>query len=159
MSSIIETPSKVAAAHLAGLEVKDKESPSLLSKMQDTLPKATSKPMTKGEGRVFNQIEMDDGHLEQHVSTIPRGKFVGDLSITDDSMEPLLQETEQRFVLFPIQYHDVGVVLLCLHSLSVYIALSVDAGRRGVDGDGDGDDDRERYPYMIDGAAWKRQRS
>jgi len=113
--STFETPSKVAAAALASLDVSSKE-PSLLSKMQAEAEHTnggkpvTSKSMNRSEGRVYAQIEMGDGHLEQHVSTIPRGKFVGDLSITDDSMEPLLQETEQRFVLFPIQYHDVSVV-------------------------------------------------
>lgn len=118
-SAVLETPSKIAAAALASLDFKkdDGKPTSLLSKMQaeatEDVKPATSKPMTKGEGRVFAQIEMGDGHLEQHVSTIKRGKFVGDLSITDDSQEPLLQETEQRFVLFPIQYHDVSV-LACL---------------------------------------------
>ncbi|KAK9898270.1 hypothetical protein P389DRAFT_149531 [Cystobasidium minutum MCA 4210] len=112
MSSITETPSKIAAAALAGLDMKkDDKAPSLLSKMQaeqeDTDKLVTAKSMNKGEGRVYTHIEMDDGRMEQHVSTAPRGKFVGDLSITDDSQEPLLQETEQRFVLFPIQYHDI----------------------------------------------------
>lgn len=114
-SAVLETPSKIAAAALASLDFKkdDSKPASLLSKMQaeateDAKPAATSKSMNKGEGRVYAQIEMEDGHLEQHVSTVKRGKFVGDLSITDDSQEPLLQETEQRFVLFPIQYHDVS---------------------------------------------------
>lgn len=119
-SATLETPSKIAAAALASLDFDgkkqaDPKQPSLLSKMQAEAEQAnggkpvTAKSMNRGEGRVYAQIEMEDGHLEQHVSTIPRGKFVGDLSITDDSQEPLLQETEQRFVLFPIQYHDVSV--------------------------------------------------
>lgn len=122
MSSITETPSKIAAAALAGLDMKkDDKAPSLLSKMQaeqeDTDKLVTAKSMNKGEGRVYTHIEMDDGRMEQHVSTAPRGKFVGDLSITDDSQEPLLQETEQRFVLFPIQYHDVSCRILVLSVL------------------------------------------
>lgn len=121
MSAILETPSKVAASALANLDFSSEKStkePSLLSKMQAEAEQAngnkpvTAKSMNRGEGRVYAQIEMGDGRLEQHVSTVPRGKFVGDLSITDDSMEPLLQETEQRFVLFPIQYHDVSLCFL-----------------------------------------------
>lgn len=119
MSATFETPSKIAAAALASLDFDGKKQaaaskePSLLSKMQaeaahaDGDKPAAPKTMNRTEGRVYAQIEMDDGQVQQHVSTIPRGKFVGDLSITDDSQEPLLQETEQRFVLFPIQYHDI----------------------------------------------------
>ena len=120
--STFETPSKIAAAALASLDFdkKDTKEPSLLSKMQAEAEQTnggkpvTAKSMNRGEGRVYAQIEMDDGHIEQHVSTVPRGKFVGDLSITDDSQEPLLQETEQRFVLFPIQYHDVSWIAAVL---------------------------------------------
>ena len=40
-----------------------------------------------------------------------RKRFVGDLEC-DEKDEPLLKETQRRFVLFPIQYHEVGVTRL-----------------------------------------------
>ncbi|GBE79740.1 Ribonucleoside-diphosphate reductase small chain [Sparassis crispa] len=36
----------------------------------------------------------------------PNGRFVGDVDLPE-SKEPLLMETKRRFVLFPIQYHDI----------------------------------------------------
>ncbi|GAA5854009.1 hypothetical protein JCM8547_008191 [Rhodosporidiobolus lusitaniae] len=36
-----------------------------------------------------------------------RPRFVGDLSIRRDREEPILRESGRRFVLFPIQYHEV----------------------------------------------------
>ena len=108
MTAAIETPSKAAAFALSHLDVKE-ESPmstSLLSKMQA----ATDSDRilsSKVDNRVHSQITLESGKKIKHASTAPRGKFVGDLSITDDSQEPLLQETEQRFVLFPIKYHEV----------------------------------------------------
>ena len=120
MSVALETPSKAAAVALAQLDVKGDLTPakSLLSKMQATMD--SDSDAAKVDNRVHAQITMESGKKIQHASTAPRGKFVGDLSITDDSQEPLLQETEQRFVLFPIKYHEVGTRFLhmaCLRSL------------------------------------------
>ncbi|GAA6011123.1 hypothetical protein JCM10207_005505 [Rhodosporidiobolus poonsookiae] len=36
-----------------------------------------------------------------------RPRFVGDLTIRRDADEPILRETGRRFVLFPIQYHEI----------------------------------------------------
>lgn len=94
--TIIETPSKQAASQLAQLEVKDGAS----SAKENLLSK-----MTAARG---GEITMENGKKIQHASAAPRGKFVGDLSITDDSQEPLLQESDNRFVLFPIKYHEVS---------------------------------------------------
>ena len=66
---------------------------------------------SKDASRTHNEITLDSGKVLQHASLNKAGavrKYVGDLSITDDSQEPLLQETEQRFVLFPIKYHEVS---------------------------------------------------
>lgn len=41
-----------------------------------------------------------------------RPRFVGDLSIKRDGEEPILRESGRRFVLFPIQYHEVLPSLL-----------------------------------------------
>lgn len=36
-----------------------------------------------------------------------RPRFVGNSSIRSDADEPILRETDRRFVLFPIKYHEV----------------------------------------------------
>lgn len=101
MSTTTHTPSKVAAAALEKLAVID-NTPSLLSKMQ----------ATKDESRTHRELTMEDGRTIAHVSQQQQAgqverKYVGDLSIKDDSEEPLLQESESRFVLFPIKYHEI----------------------------------------------------
>jgi len=114
-----ETPSKAAAKALAefdlnskaasttsegaaekGAAAGDAAAPSLLSKMQATMS-------TKDQSRTYHELTLNNGEKLQHASVAPRTKFVGDLSITDDSQEPLLKETASRFVLFPIQYHEI----------------------------------------------------
>lgn len=105
-TAILETPSKAAASALSQLDVKDTKD-SLLSKMQA----AVDSDKNDSKNKVVS-ITMESGKKIQHVSSGKRGKYVGDLSITDDSQEPLLQESEQRFVLFPIKYHEVGRRLL-----------------------------------------------
>lgn len=128
-----ETPSKAAAKALAefdlnskaasttsegaaekGAAAGDAAAPSLLSKMQATMS-------TKDQSRTYHELTLNNGEKLQHASVAPRTKFVGDLSITDDSQEPLLKETASRFVLFPIQYHEVCARKLsaCTSSASV----------------------------------------
>jgi ribonucleoside-diphosphate reductase subunit M2 len=38
-----------------------------------------------------------------------RTRFVGDVDL-DEKDEPLLKESQRRFVLFPIQYHEVSIL-------------------------------------------------
>lgn len=110
--TVSETPSKAAANKLAKLDFSkdsdsnsDSERPSLLAKMQASVMPVSSKDAS----RTHPEITLDSGKVLQHASgDLTRRKYVGDLSITDDSQEPLLQETEQRFVLFPIKYHEVS---------------------------------------------------
>jgi len=80
-----------AAAALAAFSI---ESPkrSALKIIDENLPEA-SKPTDAPT------VE-DDDPLD-----IPR-KYVGDLDLPE-SEEPLLKESRRRFVLFPIQYHEV----------------------------------------------------
>jgi ribonucleoside-diphosphate reductase subunit M2 len=42
-----------------------------------------------------------------------RLRFVGDVDL-DEKDEPLLKESQRRFVLFPIQYHEVSRLLSTL---------------------------------------------
>jgi ribonucleoside-diphosphate reductase subunit M2 len=47
----------------------------------------------------------DAPEANHHPLDIPR-KYVGDVDLPE-SEEPLLKESRRRFVLFPIQYHEV----------------------------------------------------
>jgi len=124
VSIITETPSKVAAAALANLDFSGKaidesasSSSSLLSKMQavddikalkETIKSNDTTAVVKASSTPERKIMMQDGKELKHASKTLERRFVGDLSIKDDSEEPLLQVSESRFVLFPIKYHEVG---------------------------------------------------
>ncbi|KAJ7283758.1 ribonucleotide reductase small subunit [Mycena rebaudengoi] len=85
------TPSKQAAAKLSGITL---DSPS----------KKSSKPMAKLElidDRRRSTSPVSDEDIEEL-----RRKFVGDITLPE-SEEPLLKESKRRFVLFPIQYHEI----------------------------------------------------
>lgn len=98
VSAPIETPSKVAAAQLDQLDLT-KPAP-----IADKL--AAAKPL----------VEVKNGSTrKQHKSAQVvddllyegRDRFVGNPDITCDADEPILRENGKRFVLFPIQYHEV----------------------------------------------------
>ncbi|WRT63565.1 uncharacterized protein IL334_000470 [Kwoniella shivajii] len=91
MSAAIETPSKAAANALAEFNLNTPmkvSEPSLLSKLQ-----AVSKPVEK-------PVVVEET-VEEY-----RARFVGDLDC-EEKDEPLLQETNARFVLFPIKYREI----------------------------------------------------
>jgi hypothetical protein len=48
------------------------------------------------------------------ITTDGRDRFVGNLNIKNDKDEPLLKESAQRFVLFPIKYNEVRRSIHCL---------------------------------------------
>lgn len=93
MSAIIETPSKAAAASLSALDLT--KTPLVLE---------TVKVAAAGTRK------HDGGSKEDETTNDGRDRFVGDLSIKCDKDEPLLKESANRFVLFPIKYHEVGPV-------------------------------------------------
>lgn len=62
-------------------------------------PPALSDPQKDENGSLDEEDEpMDDEG---------RPRFVGNLSIRRDADEPILRDNKRRFVLFPIQYHEV----------------------------------------------------
>ncbi|KAJ7742506.1 ribonucleotide reductase small subunit [Mycena maculata] len=88
-----ETPSKVAATRFSTLDI-------------DSPKKLNVKPIPKLEfvvddARRSTSPESDDDNIEEL-----RKKFVGDITLPE-SEEPLLKESRRRFVLFPIQYHEI----------------------------------------------------
>ncbi|WWC67073.1 uncharacterized protein I206_100980 [Kwoniella pini CBS 10737] len=93
--SIVETPSKAAANALAEFNLntpKKASEPTLLSKLQ-----AVTKPIEKPV--IVEQTPEEKA--EEY-----RTRFVGDINC-EEKDEPLLQETNSRFVLFPIKYREI----------------------------------------------------
>ncbi|KAJ7286181.1 ribonucleotide reductase small subunit [Mycena rebaudengoi] len=92
LSSPTPTPSKQAAAKLSAFTL-------------DSPAKKSSKPMPKLElvddKRRSTSPVSDEDDIEEL-----RKKFVGDITLPE-SEEPLLKESKRRFVLFPIQYHEI----------------------------------------------------
>ncbi|KAI5481841.1 ribonucleoside-diphosphate reductase subunit M2 [Pseudohyphozyma bogoriensis] len=89
VASIQETPSKVAAAALESLDLTKPSS--LTAKLNASALKKEHKSADAVDERV------NDG----------RDRFVGNPDITCDKDEPLLKETQNRFVLFPIKWHEI----------------------------------------------------
>ena len=87
-SSIFETPSKKAAASFDDLTLDSPIKSSTLDKL--IAARAEEDKEVVGEGP-----------LEEY-----RSRFVGDVDL-DEKDEPLLKESQRRFVLFPIQYREV----------------------------------------------------
>ncbi|KAG2146719.1 ribonucleotide reductase small subunit [Suillus clintonianus] len=94
------TPSKKAAAALASITLNSPTKP--LDK--DTLPvfiddrKRSVSPDSENAEALENE---DEDELEEL-----RKKFVGEIDLPECE-EPLLKESKRRFVLFPIQYHEI----------------------------------------------------
>ncbi|KAJ7179889.1 ribonucleotide reductase small subunit [Mycena crocata] len=82
------SPSKVAAARFSGLGLDSPKKSKPMSKLVDDARRSTS-PAS------------DDDNIDEL-----RKKFVGDITLPE-SEEPLLKESRRRFVLFPIQYHEI----------------------------------------------------
>lgn len=97
MSVELQTPSKVAASALSSISLNTtKEAPAsnALAKLKAAAAEAqAAKPVVE----------------EVKVETVEefRSRFVGDLEC-EEKDEPLLQETNSRFVLFPIKYREVS---------------------------------------------------
>jgi len=89
----ITTPSKAVAASLDKFSFNTPVKPVPLT----SKPKRDSSP----EQHAANDAPLNDEGLDPS-----RQRFVGDVDL-DEKDEPLLKETQRRFVLFPIQYHEV----------------------------------------------------
>ncbi|BGP39256.1 Ribonucleotide-diphosphate reductase (RNR), small subunit [Rhodotorula kratochvilovae] len=94
---VTETPSKVAAAQLDKLDLT--KPASLTDKLvaaKETVEPSTALRKTRKSAQVVDDRKMDG-----------RDRFVGNPAITCDADEPILKESGSRFVLFPIQYHEI----------------------------------------------------
>lgn len=88
-----ETPSKVTANALSSLDLTKPES------INDKL------------GLPTNALRKEHKKASQVDQTVTNGRdrFVGNLDIKSDADEPILKPTDNRFVLFPIKYHEVSL--------------------------------------------------
>jgi ribonucleoside-diphosphate reductase subunit M2 len=94
VSSPTPTPSKKAAAALANFSL---DSPTKPSDDEDTLPVLIDDRK--------RSVSPDSQNAEDELEEL-RKKFVGEIDLPE-SEEPLLKESKRRFVLFPIQYHEI----------------------------------------------------
>ena len=86
------TPSKVVAASLEKFTFETPTKAPVFT--------AKSKPDVEDE-----QEDADDASETDNID-LSRLRFVGDVDLAEKD-EPLLKESKRRFVLFPIQYHEV----------------------------------------------------
>ena len=100
----VETPSKVAAAALSNIDLNTVHKPSgdLLAKMKAAA--AAEQPVGK-QVIVATTAADDKADVEEF-----RKRFVGDVEC-EEKDEPLLKESNSRFVLFPIKYREVSSTL------------------------------------------------
>lgn len=106
MSAVTETPSKGAARVFQGMDINA----SPVSK-PDFSKSAEVASIKKTELDNATPVDKKDEKKDECAVTLrprPPRKYVGDLTIKSDADEPLLQESGQRFVLFPIKYHEVS---------------------------------------------------
>ncbi|KAL6309708.1 ribonucleotide reductase small subunit [Sparassis latifolia] len=92
------TPSKKAAAAMSAMALATPTKPSkkaLVSLIDDE----------RGSHSPASSSEADETKVDIDVS-VYREQWVGEVDLPE-KMEPLLMETKRRFVLFPIQYHEI----------------------------------------------------
>ncbi|EAU84682.1 ribonucleotide reductase small subunit [Coprinopsis cinerea okayama7 len=94
-SSPQPTPSKKAAAALAAFSLESPTKPS----------KKVSQPIIDDERLPESPKSITEEESVDEL-TLLRRKFVGEVDLPE-SEEPLLKESKRRFVLFPIQYHEI----------------------------------------------------
>jgi ribonucleoside-diphosphate reductase subunit M2 len=99
--SIVETPSKATANALSTMDLntprKESAQPTLLEKL-------------KASADVAKPVVVEETNKEQELEEY-RKRFVGDLDC-EEKDEPLLQESNSRFVLFPIKYREVNLLFI-----------------------------------------------
>ncbi|KAL5488052.1 RNR2 [Sanghuangporus weigelae] len=92
-SAPTSTPSKKVAASLRNMDLKD---PSKHAKKHEEIVLLDDKERSLSPKSVTDAENVED---------FPR-RFVGDVDLPEEE-EPLLKEAKSRFVLFPIQYHEI----------------------------------------------------
>lgn len=74
--------------------------------MQAATPYKALAEMTLATPKKVEAVKVEPAVVEEEPIEEYRTRFVGDVDL-DEKDEPLLKESKRRFVLFPIQYHEV----------------------------------------------------
>ncbi|KAL4075954.1 ribonucleotide reductase [Scleroderma yunnanense] len=94
MTSIDSTPSQKAAAGIAAFS------------LNTPVKLADKHSIIDDKRRSVSPDTLADGSSDQDDLDTLRSKFVGEIDLPECE-EPLLKESRRRFVLFPIQYHEI----------------------------------------------------
>lgn len=97
------TPSKVAASALQNMDIntpKKSAEPNLMAKLKAAAA-AEADGAAPVKKVVIQEPKLTDAEL--------RKRFVGDIHCEQED-EPILKESNDRFVLFPIRYREVRVI-------------------------------------------------
>lgn len=104
VSAPIETPSKAAAAQLDQLALS--KPASIAGKLAAASEDAED---NKENLAIAQRKQHKSAQVVDELKNDGRDRFVGNPDITCDADEPILRENGRRFVLFPIQYHEVRI--------------------------------------------------
>ncbi|KAF8222760.1 ribonucleotide reductase small subunit [Tricholoma matsutake] len=95
------TPSKKAAASLAALTFDSPTKP-----MKKSLKILDDERLPRSPRSVDEEGEHEESPSPEEALSLSRRKFIGEIDLLEKE-EPLLRESRRRFVLFPIQYHEI----------------------------------------------------
>jgi ribonucleoside-diphosphate reductase subunit M2 len=110
--ALLETPSKKAAAHFNSLDLKatpTKKSVSSAAK-ENVMPPREDDVSEVAKVTVTKDIAQASRTASRLATMSKEERFTGDIDC-EECDEPLLRENTKRFVLFPIQYSEVCLVL------------------------------------------------
>ncbi|KAH7916210.1 ferritin-like superfamily, partial [Hygrophoropsis aurantiaca] len=96
------TPSKKAAAAIAAFSLT---TPTKVSKKAQSPVLVDDKRRSVSPDSLEDEQSESDEEPEDDLEVL-RKKFVGEVDLPE-SEEPLLKDSKRRFVLFPIQYHEI----------------------------------------------------
>jgi ribonucleoside-diphosphate reductase subunit M2 len=130
MSTDFETPSKPLANGLSGIDLTNGSATSSAGLNAKLQASADVSKTTKSDAEPEKTEPVDEkvAAIEAQELEDSRKKFVGEVDLPE-SEEPLLKESKSRFVLFPIKYREVSILMSVWSSCTVRLPLFVfDAG-------------------------------
>lgn len=102
---VFESPSKRAAADFETMTLSTPSKPDL-SPLDKFIAEHSEEPLASSKPTLeVVPAKEEVAQVEEY-----RTRFVGQVDL-DEKDEPLLKESSRRFVLFPIQYHEVCVAV------------------------------------------------
>lgn len=102
MSTVFDTPSKRAASSLQTMSLASPTKPAFSSPLDKFIAEHSApEELDEAGSSKLVVVEQPQPDVEEY-----RTRFVGQVDL-DEKDEPLLKASSRRFVLFPIQYHEV----------------------------------------------------